>query len=353
MVKKLTTQKFIKKAGEIHKNKYNYSKVNYINNRTKIIIICNKHKEFSQTPDSHLSGKGCKKCGHKMPTTKGFIRQAKNIYKDKYDYSKVNYINSRIKITVICKKHGEFLQNPVEHLRHGCFKCSIEERTLTLQEFIKKAEEIHKDKYDYSKVNYINNHTKIIIICKKHGEFSQAPLHHISNHGCPKCADNIKLTTKEFIKRAQLAHHNKYDYSKVNYINSGTKIIIICKKHGEFLQTPGSHISGQGCPKCSFSISKNETKWLDELEKENNIIIERNPTIYINGKRLYPDGFHKLTNTWYEYHGNFFHGNPKFYNPDDINPKIGITFDKLYRQTQEREKLIKSAGYNLITKWGN
>ena len=122
----------------------------------------------------------------------------------------------------------------------------------TKREFIKDARKIHGRKYNYSKVNYIDNKTKIIIICKKHGEFLQIPNSHLKNHGCSRVIGNNNKTTKEFIKDAEKIHGERYDYSKVNYKNAKTNIIIICKKHGEFYQSPTSHLNGSGCPKCSW-----------------------------------------------------------------------------------------------------
>lgn len=127
-------------------------------------------------------------------------------------------------------------------------------RKLTKEEFIKRAIEKHGDKYDYSKVDYKNATTKVCIICKEdgHGEFFQRPGDHVKGSGCPKCSGNrIKLTTEEFIKRAKEVHGNKYDYCKVDYKNNYTKIRIICPDHGEFHQNAGSHLVGNGCPRCA------------------------------------------------------------------------------------------------------
>jgi hypothetical protein len=109
--------------------------------------------------------------------------------------------------------------------------------SLDTASFIEKAKNIHNDKYDYSKVNYINADTQIIIICREHGEFTQIPDFHINRKcGCPKCSNNIKLEISEFIEKSNKIHCNKYDYSKVEYVNNRKHVIIICKKHGEFLQ---------------------------------------------------------------------------------------------------------------------
>ena len=189
MPKRLTTEQFIEKARKIHGNKYDYSKVKYINNITRVIIICPKHGEFLQTPNDHLDGCGCSKCGGvKKSNTNDFIAQSKKIHGDKYDYSKVEYINNKTPVCIICPTHGEFWQKPNDHLGgHGCSKCSGTKK-LTTEEFIKKAKEIHGDKYDYSKVEYKDNKTKVCIICPKHGEFWIRPNSHLSQkQECKHC----------------------------------------------------------------------------------------------------------------------------------------------------------------------
>ena len=262
--KKLTKEEFIERAKEIHGNKYNYSKVNYVNNNTKVSIICPKHGEFWQNPHSHLSGSGCPICGGRKKLTKEeFIERAKEIHGNKYDYSKVEYKNTNNKICIVCPKHGEFTKTVMNHLLgQGCPICSKEKSTLTTKEFIERAKEIHGNKYNYSKVNYIKSKEKVCIICPKHGEFWQTPSLHVSQKcGCPKCSNCQKLTTKEFIERAKEIHGNKYDYSKVEYKNSETKVCIICPIHGEFWQTPNAHlIAKHKCPKCSHPSTKLTTK---------------------------------------------------------------------------------------------
>ena len=195
-----------------------------------------------------------------------FISKANKIHGDKYDYSNVNYINAKTKINIICKIHGEFEQNPSNHLKkHNCQKCAKNFKLDTLG-FIEKAKEIHEDSYDYSKVNYINADTKITIICKIHGEFIQIPDFHINRKcGCPKCSNNVKLDTLEFIEKSKQIHGNKYDYSKVEYINNRIHVIIICKIHGEFTQQPYTHTDQKcGCPNC---INKTEFIFLQKIQE--------------------------------------------------------------------------------------
>ena len=252
---KLTTQDFINKARAIHGDKYDYSLVNYINNHTNIIIICSIHGEFLQTPNAHLNGCGCPKCIGRHKTTQEFIDEAKAIHGNKYDYSKVKYTKAESKVIIGCPMHGEFEQKSNLHLMgYGCKKCAnnflSKIKKSNTEEFIKKAKEIHSNKYDYSQVNYVNNSTKVIIICSEHGEFEQKPAMHLQGQGCPKCAGRIKLTIKQFIEKAKKVHDNKYDYSKSNYTGTDSKVTIICPEHGEFEQTPYTHLNGSNCPKC-------------------------------------------------------------------------------------------------------
>ena len=204
MVKKLTTKDFIEKAKQIHGNKYDYSLVDYKNYSTPIEIICHKkdengieHGVFLQTPRNHLQGDKCPKCYRNFKkTTEEFIEQAKQIHGEKYDYSKVHYKGNKIPITIICPKHGEFSQAPLYHLQgHGCIHCYNERRgeatRIGKENFIKKAKEIHGEKYDYNNVKYVNNKTKVSIICPTHGEFLMTPNKHLnSKQGCPICSES-------------------------------------------------------------------------------------------------------------------------------------------------------------------
>ena len=184
-----------------------------------------------------------------------FIEKANKKHCNKYDYSKVNYINSHTEVIIICPEHGEFLQRPSTHLRCGCPKCGLERKSkklsLTTEQFIERSKIIHNNEYDYSQTIYKNASTKVDILCQQHGIFKQLPFAHLSGQGCPYCAGK-NITTEDFIKKAKLIHDEKYDYSKVNYVNNNTKVSIICAKHGEFLQSPSKHLIGQGCPYCAI-----------------------------------------------------------------------------------------------------
>lgn len=261
---RLTLDQFIEKSKKVHGEKYDYSQAVYISSQHKVSIICPLHGLFKQTPSSHVREHGCKECGHilcadsRRVSTNEFIACAKEIHGDTYDYSKVEYISSSLHVTIICKKHGEFKQTPDDHKKGGCFQCGRDKTGLSLRNsqegFLSKAKTVHGDTYDYSKAVYVKNSEKITIICKLHGEFSQTPSDHLTGKGCNNCGiERTKCSKGHFIEKANKIHMSKYDYSKVEYINNLTPIIIICPHHGEFLQTPNKHIQARGCPTCNES----------------------------------------------------------------------------------------------------
>lgn len=200
-----------------------------------------------------------------LKNTEYFINKATQIHGNKYDYSKTKYIKSNEKLEIICLTHGSFWQRANRHLQgDGCPYCGGTKK-ITTEEFIEKARQVHGDKYDYSKVNYINNHTKVCIICPEHGEFWQTPSHHLANVACPSCYGNKKITTEEFIEKARQIHGDKYDYSESEYIGNSRKLKIKCNSCGRFFsQTPNNHLYGHGCPFCFHKISAQE-KFVAEL----------------------------------------------------------------------------------------
>ena len=186
---------FIVKARKIHGDKYEYTKdEDFTGVTSKVKIICPKHGEFKQQGINHIAGQGCPKCYHEKMTgkykmtTKEFIEEAKKIHGDRYDYSKTEYAGKKNKLKIICPKHGEFEQVAYDHLRgFGCEKCKYDKNRLTKDEFIERAKKIHGDKYSYEKVSYVNNHTPIIVTCKKHGDFRTLPSWILMGLGCPDC----------------------------------------------------------------------------------------------------------------------------------------------------------------------
>ena len=299
-MKKLTTDEFIIKARLKHGDKYSYNNVVYISAKYKIKILCLNHGEFSQIPHNHLTGQGCPKCGDistrdkKISNTDKFIKKAKLIHDDKYDYSLAEYINNTKSVKIICKKHTIFEQQPSNHLQgKGCPICGNTKK-LTTEKFIEKANLKHNNKYKYTLTEYVSANLKVKIICTNHGIFEQRPGAHLKGSGCLKCKGSliteIKTKTADFfIKYAKLIHGNIYDYSMVNYVHNAIKIKIICpiEGHGEFEQTPNNHLQGHGCIKCSSdNLSKiatnNSYGW--SLTGWNNKVINTNnatPRLYV------------------------------------------------------------------------
>jgi len=298
-----TKENFIRKAREIYGWKYDYSKVEYKDSQTKVCIICPVHGEIWETPEYHISKRGCLKCyTTKKSTTKEFVFRAKQIHGNKYDYSKTEYVNLRTKVCIICqekdeygKEHGEFWITPRDHIhsRSGCKKCAGVER-MTNETFILKSIKKYGDKYDYSKVDYKNNKTKVCIIChekdefgEEHGEFWQRPNDHLTGYECPKCKKAYKPTTEEWIKRARSIHGNEYDYSKAEYKTAFTKVCIICPKHGEFWQRPANHIYHKAkCPSCNSDNKSKMEENIHLLLDKQNITHERQKTFpWLKNKR--------------------------------------------------------------------
>lgn len=263
-MEKLSNEQAILKSKEIWGDFYDYSKFEYVNARTKIELICPYHGNFKQIFNTHLRS-GCYQCGCKKRRNLEIFNIFNEVHNYKYDYSKSIYNGLRNKILIICPVHGEFEMNAGTHKNgSGCRKCSIDSQKSTTEEFIKKAKEIHGNKYDYSLVEYGNNNTDFIKIKCKHGIFRQRIHNHLSGNGCLKCyKENFISKWKE---KCSEYHNSKYDYSKVNYLHSKKKVIIICPYHGEFKQMPKTHLN-HGCPICRSS--KGELDIIKILDKYN------------------------------------------------------------------------------------
>ncbi len=276
----INIDEFIKKSLYKFNNKYDYSLIQkeYLTTFEIIQIICPIHGITEQTPTSHLNSKyGCLKCsGLNSLTIEDFIEKSSELHNNKFDYSLVEYKNNRTKVKIICPNHGEFQQIPQSHLNgNGCEKCGLENTaklaTKTTKDFIEESNLVHKNKYDYSLTEYKKSNQKVKIICPIHGEFEQMGYGHLAGKGCNKCR-YIKKEIDVFITEANTKHSNKFNYSLVEYNGDKKKVKIICSTHGEFEQTPRSHLSGSGCPTCT------ETKGEESIRiflETNNINFEQ------------------------------------------------------------------------------
>jgi hypothetical protein len=201
MTKRKTTAQFIQDARKIHGDKYLYQLVEYTGAHHQVKIICPDHGIFSQKPNCHLSGQGCRDCGVKTRTQKRsngaekFIQISKKRHLGKnYDYSSVVYSNNKARVKIICPNHGAFFQTPHDHSQGaGCPRCGKSEagkkRSNGIALFVEKSQKIHQQKYDYSQSIYVNSKIKLKIICPIHGVFLQRPNCHLRGRGCPGCAN--------------------------------------------------------------------------------------------------------------------------------------------------------------------
>lgn len=206
----------------------------------------------------------------KKSNTEAFIEKSNLKHKNRFNYSKSNYVNSQTKVIVICENNHEFLVRPDMHLSrgHGCRICYNESMYKDNDAFKKQIEEIFPEKYTYELVDYKGVYDKVKIICKEHGAFTKSPNTLIKGRGCNKCYKNGKLDIELFIEKANIIHKNRYLYDKSVYVNSRTKIDIVCKKHGVFSQLSNNHLRGHGCNKCNRSFGEIE---IENFLEENNI----------------------------------------------------------------------------------
>jgi len=292
-MRKLTTEEFIQKAKEEHGDRYDYSESIYIKSNKEIIITCGKHGNFSQIANNHLRGKGCPKCSANNTHNRLikdqdiFIQEANSIHNNFYNYSKVVYKTSFLKIEIVCPLHGTFHQTPGNHLSgYGCSLCGFQKaskiKTKSTESFIEEAKKIHKNKYCYDLVEYRGVNNKVKIVCREHGIFEQLAGNHLQGKNCSKCSRKYQRTRKktreQFIEKANRVHNNFYDYSQVIYNKAIEKVIIVCPKHGKFLQTPNTHLGGSGCPVCTeskgekcirFFLEKNNINYIQEKKFDN------------------------------------------------------------------------------------
>ena len=244
----------------------------------KCFFICNKCGNSWRSRISHITSRlqWCPKCaGKTLKSLEKFISEVNIIHRNKYIYDKTVYVNAKTRLIITCPIHGDFQQIAANHkYGYGCEKCGKERTSvilrLTKDEFIQKAIEIHTSNYSYNNVVYVNANTKIIITCNIHGNFEQTAGLHLTGSGCHKCgkekvANSQRLSLDKFIQKSKTIHQDKYDYSNVNYIDSITKISIICKLHGVFNITPSLHLYGSGCKLCGYQSAK-QIRWLSRDE---------------------------------------------------------------------------------------
>lgn len=342
---------FILKAIAKHGLKFDYSKVIYVNAQTKVCIICPIHGEFWQKPHDHLRSKyGCPLCSQEAlrSTTEEFIRRAREVHGDRYDYSLVVYVNKDTKVKIICKEHGIFEQTPHNHLNGSHCPICARRFTMTKEEYVTEVSKKHNHFYTYDDMVYKGMNEKIEITCPIHGNFWQKAINHWSGQGCPECG-KIKVglksrKTKESIfKDFYEKHGTFYDYSKSVYVDLNTKMLITCPIHGDFWQRPSIHKTC-GCPKCGVEKNRlNLKRTQEDIYKQFNKVHSNFYT--------YPDDItddmsmaSKIRITC-PIHGDF---EQKIYQHANGNgcPKCGKHVSKPELKLHD---FIKSLGYDIIT----
>ena len=252
---------FLERMRRLYGDTLIFPDLNYISNRKKVSVRCAIHNvDYTAWPTNLSSGrKGCPACGPKL-TLRDFIERARKTHGNKYNYDKVEFVNTTTKVTVTCPIHGDWSVKPVVHYNDGsgCPGCALDNNHLNKATFIDKAKMVHGDRYDYSNVIVRTNRDVVKIICPTHGEFEQAARSHIAGYKCRQCMiEASRSSLKEFIKKAREVHGDTYDYSQAVYVNSKTKLTVLCKHHGPFKIIPNSHImSKTGCPRCRESYGE-------------------------------------------------------------------------------------------------
>lgn len=266
----------VQKASKVHRNKYTYNNDGYPNKEGILRVICPAHGEFRQLVGNHLAGHGCPRCAAEATSKRcrsspeDFIAASKSRYGDKYDYSQVVYKNSVTEVTLRCGCGTVFNQKPANHLKAngGCPTCRgraiSSAHTYSFEEFVNRAAAKHGGRYYYYPAGYIASSKKVEIVCPEHGKFSQQGTAHLAGSGCPACykllAGRSRFATAKARCLSRLAevHGDTYDYSLLQYAGRHKKVTIICRKHGEFVQELGSHLSGNGCPECGKALLKSK-----------------------------------------------------------------------------------------------
>lgn len=361
------TELFIKKSKNIHGDKYDYSKAEYINTKTKIKIICNKcNIESNENLNNHFRKKNCQNCIY-INKCNEYFNKARNIHGDKYDYSKSEYINASTNITIKCNKcNNNFKQIAKNHLKnYGCNPC-YNYQCITTKQYIEKAKNIHGEKYDYSEVNYINSITHINLKCNKcNKKYTQNPSTHLKLENCSWCGPKKHMNTELFIKKAKEIYGDKYDYTEVNYINANTHIIIKCNGcNKKYKQVSRSHLqNNEVCEKC-YGNNLNLTKFLKRaieihgdkydysLIKEENIGSRK----YINiickkCKNTFNQQIHKHLSKSGCYYCKFSHGELYIYNFLKNNNIENIEPQKKFKGNVARPYDFYLPNYNLVIEY--
>lgn len=296
---KLNHEQFIKQCLIKHKNKHNYDNTIYTRLHNLITVFCNTCKEnFTQRADHHLTGKGCKLCTKKESsvTKKIFTDQANKVHNHSYDYNDVVYTHMTTKVLIKCKNNHIFKQTPFNHLKgRGCSLCNNRKVFKhTSKTFIEEAKQIHKNEtYNYSLVEYINNNTRIKIICKFHGEFEQLPRAHLSGRGCVECNSKCGFSKSAFIKNSNSLPCTFYVLHCFNEDEEFYKIGItsktVKKRYKDILKMPYKYriiLEKQGSAEEIWNLESNLKKNLKDIYSPNTPFNGSKKECFLNLKNI-------------------------------------------------------------------
>lgn len=341
---RIKVSEFLFRSKEIHRDRYIYDLVDFQGVNRKVKIICKEHGMFEQTPDNHMNGQNCPRCGQIQTgisgriTFKEFKKRAREVHGEKYNYISDSYTMVSEKVSVICHDHGEFKINGTNHLNgEACYNCGIEkirdDKLIPLEEIKKNLRVKYEDRYVYDFSDYVDTSTPVSIKCPDHGYFKSTIKQHLrSPHGCPSCSNEARAESQilpfaNYKERFIQKHGKKYKYNENSFKSGSAKMEIICDKHGAFDQAPLVHQNGHGCPRCKSSTGENLIRILlenKEIDFEEQKVFEG-----LRDKRpLFVDFYINKINTVIEYNGiqhyeafDFFGGEKSF--------KNGVKKDKI------------------------
>lgn len=352
----MTFDEMVVKAVQKHGERYSYVDEQWVGMAGNVVYDCPDHGRIVQKAFDHLNKGGCRQCGRKkgalarISSLDNFIEKARRTHGERYQYLHPMPETADEPIIVTCPDHGEFRIVRSQHINGGlCPGCKVHKRR-DQSEFVADAIAVHGDSFTYEKAEFAGMTTKVVVTCPVHGDFSITPASLIlRGSGCSRCVGLNKKTTDEFIEMARERYGDRYDYSKVEYTGALKPVIIICRDHGEFLQKPNHHFQNTiGCPKCTYSVSKPETDWLDSLGVDQSL---RQARIRLSGRSRSVDAYDPVTNTVYEFWGSWWHGDPAIFSQDDMNKVAKRTFGELYRRTIAKRQAILDEGFNLVEIW--
>lgn len=239
----------------------------YKNAKTKIKHKCKQGHIYEQQPNSHLRGEGCPKCyGNKNKLSEEYYNECKE---KGYDLPVEDYVNAITKIKHKCKKCGNiYEQVPRNHLQgNSCPKCKTEKISKLLSKTPKQyIQECKEKNVDLPIEDYKTKKIKIKFKCKKGHIYKQLPGSHLRGEGCPKCNGNLKKSPKQYYNECK---ENGYNLPIEDYVNGSTKIKHKCNNCGNiYKQTPSHHLHGQGCPVCKGSFLKTNQKYYKECKEK-------------------------------------------------------------------------------------